>query len=105
MTEAPGNDFRVEAELVLLAMGFTGTGNTRLTEALGLALDERGFPRRDGQNMTSVRGVFVAGDMAQGASLVVRAIADGRRTAEGIVRYFEEMPGSHTIEGGPARAA
>jgi glutamate synthase (NADPH/NADH) small chain len=84
----PGTEFTVSADLVLLAMGFVGPGRNLLVERLGIALDERGFIRRDANHMTSDTGTFVAGDMTHGASLVVRAIADGQSTAEGVMRYL-----------------
>jgi glutamate synthase (NADPH/NADH) small chain len=86
--EKPRSDFTVEADLVLLAMGFVGPGRNLLVEKMGIQLDARGFVRRDANAMTSVPGVFVAGDMTQGASLVVRAMLDGVRTADGIRRYL-----------------
>jgi glutamate synthase (NADPH) small chain len=88
MKEKPGTDFEVEADLILLAMGFVGVKRTKLMEEMRLETDPRGNIRKDAGNMTSAAGVFVAGDMAQGASLVVRAIADGRKTAQGIMRYM-----------------
>ena len=90
MRERPGTEFEVEADLVLLAMGFVGPKRDRLVESLHLDLDSRGNVRRDASGMTTVPGVFVSGDMSQGASLVVRAMADGRLVAEGIMRYLEK---------------
>jgi glutamate synthase (NADPH/NADH) small chain len=90
MKPVPGSEFTVAADLVLLAMGFVGFKPNRLAAEFSLAVDERGMVKRDAANMSSVRGIFMAGDMAQGASLVVRAIADGRKTAQGIIRYLEE---------------
>jgi glutamate synthase (NADPH) small chain len=87
--ERAGTEFVIEADLVLLAMGFTGPGNHRLLGEMGVALDPRGNVDRDSEQMTRVEGVFSAGDMAQGQSLVVRAIADGRKVAEGVIRYLE----------------
>jgi len=84
----PGTEFSVDADLVLLAMGFVGPGRNRLVEELGLARDPRGFLARDQNHMTGEPGVFTAGDMTQGASLVVRAILDGLQAAEGVTRYL-----------------
>jgi glutamate synthase (NADPH/NADH) small chain len=84
----PGSEFTVDADLVLLSMGFVGPGPNQLVQQLGVALDTRGFLRRDTDGMTSVPGIFVAGDMTQGASLVVRAMADGLRVAEGVHRHL-----------------
>jgi glutamate synthase (NADPH) small chain len=86
-----GSEFTIEADLVLLAMGFVGPGRNRLVEQLDLALDRRGFVQKDETGMTSRKGVFVAGDMHQGASLVVRAIQDGKDTAEMVMRYLERQ--------------
>ncbi|MCF8062460.1 MAG: FAD-dependent oxidoreductase, partial [Deltaproteobacteria bacterium] len=84
----PGTGFEIEADLVLLAMGFTGPKKTPLVQGLGLELDERGNLRTFGGRRTSVAGVFAAGDMALGQSLVVRAMADGREAARGIMAYL-----------------
>ncbi len=83
-----GTDFTLEVDLVLLAMGFTGPVKSGLIEQLGVALDARGNVATDAGQMTSVPGVFAAGDMRRGQSLVVWAIAEGRRAAEGIDRYL-----------------
>jgi glutamate synthase (NADPH) small chain len=88
--ERPGTGFLVEADLVLLAMGFVGPGENRFLEEQGVRLDERGNVWSDDCGMTSVEGLFVAGDMHRGQSLVVRAVADGRRTAAGIRSYLEK---------------
>jgi len=88
MKEKPGTEFAIEADLVLLAMGFSGPGKNKLVEDLGIQKASNGGIGRNSQNMTNIPGVFVAGDMTHGASLVVRAMADGRRAAEGIVAYL-----------------
>lgn len=85
-----GSEFVVRADLVLLAMGFVGPGHNRLVEELGLKKDGRGFVARDSNGMTSEQGIFVAGDMTQGASLVVRAIADGLRVGAAVGRFLAE---------------
>ena len=59
-----------------------------LMEELNLEFDNRGCIQRDLNNMTRAAGIFAAGDMAKGATLVVRAIADGRNAADGIVHYL-----------------
>lgn len=87
--EKPGSGFTVEVELALLAMGFTGPGKNPAAESLKLELDARGMIKRDSRFMTSKAGVFVAGDMTHGASLVVRAINDGIQTARGVIGWFE----------------
>ena len=84
----PGTGFTVEADLVLLAMGFTGPVKNGMIEQLGVELEPRGNVAADGNYMSSVPGVFAAGDMRRGQSLVVWAIAEGRKAAEGIDRYL-----------------
>ncbi|MGD9619172.1 MAG: glutamate synthase subunit beta [Mycolicibacterium sp.] len=83
-----GTDFELEADLVLLAMGFTGPEREGLLADLNVELDARGNVSRDGAFMTSVPGVYVAGDMGRGQSLIVWAIAEGRAAAAGIDRYL-----------------
>jgi glutamate synthase (NADPH/NADH) small chain len=83
-----GSDFELPCELVLLAMGFVGPDRGGWLDTLGVALDERGNVRRDDQWMTSVPGVFVAGDMGRGQSLIVWAIAEGRACAAGVDRFL-----------------
>jgi glutamate synthase (NADPH/NADH) small chain len=69
-------------------MGFTGPVKRGLVEQLAVDLDPRGNVATDGNHMSSVPGVFAAGDMRRGQSLVVWAIAEGRRAAAGIDRYL-----------------
>ena len=76
----------LKADLVLLAMGFVGPENTPLLDDLGVRLTSRGSVWRDDEWMTNVPGVFVAGDMQRGQSLIVWAIDDGRRAAAAIDR-------------------
>jgi glutamate synthase (NADPH/NADH) small chain len=83
-----GTEFTLEADLVLLAMGFTGPVKHGLVDQLGLALDARGNIETNGDYMSSVPGVFAAGDMRRGQSLVVWAIAEGRKAADAIHRYL-----------------
>jgi glutamate synthase (NADPH/NADH) small chain len=83
-----GSEFTVQADLVLLAMGFLGPIRSGMIEHLGVQLDQRGNVSTDANSMTSVPGVFAAGDMRRGQSLVVWAIAEGRKAAEGIDRYL-----------------
>ncbi len=82
----PGSERILPAQLVLLAMGFTGPQRSGLLEALGVELDARGNVARDGGWATSVPGVFVAGDMGRGQSLIVWAIAEGRAAAAAVDR-------------------
>ncbi len=83
-----GSEFTVQADLVLLAMGFLGSIRSGMIEQLGVQLDQRGNVSTDANSMTSVPGVFAAGDMRRGQSLIVWAIAEGRKAAEGIDRYL-----------------
>ncbi|MEI6971417.1 MAG: glutamate synthase subunit beta, partial [bacterium] len=87
--EKDGSECRIKADLVLLAMGFTGPGRNRIAEDLNLKLTPAGSIMVDANHMTSKAGVFAAGDMARGQSLVVRAITDGRATAKGITSYLQ----------------
>ena len=83
-----GSERELPADLVLLAMGFLGPEKGSWLEQLGVAFDERGNLRRDDDFMCSVPGVFVAGDMGRGQSLIVWAIAEGRSCAAGADRYL-----------------
>lgn len=74
---------RIEADLVLLAMGFVGPETTRLVDDLGVTLDDRGNIRAD-DHATNVPGVFAAGDARRGQSLVVWAISEGREAARAV---------------------
>jgi NAD(P)H-dependent glutamate synthase small subunit len=89
-TEIPGSEQDMKAELVLLAMGFVHVEHGPLVTDLGLELDARGNIVTDESTMTSVPGVFAAGDAAMGASLIVRAIDFGRRAAAAIDAWLEK---------------
>jgi glutamate synthase (NADPH/NADH) small chain len=80
----PGSEFELKADLVLLAMGFTGPNTNGLLTDLGVDLTARGNVARDASWMTNVEGVFTAGDMQRGQSLIVWAIAEGRSAARAI---------------------
>ena len=84
----PGTERQLPCDLVLLAMGFTGAEAGLLTDGLGIAFDNRGNVARDGGFATSVPGVFVAGDMGRGQSLIVWAIAEGRSAAAAVDAYL-----------------
>ena len=88
MQQIEGSEFEIEVDLVLLAMGFTHPQKAGLLDELGVALDGRGNVRTDANKMTSVAGVFAAGDMARGQSLVVWALAEGREAARGVDEYL-----------------
>ncbi|MEM3086400.1 MAG: glutamate synthase subunit beta [Halobacteria archaeon] len=96
--EIPGSEFEMEADLVLLALGFLGPEKT-LPEKLGLKMTERGNVWADENKMTSVPGIFAAGDMARGQSLVVWAIAEGRAAAHGVDKW---LMGETLLPGGAA---
>jgi glutamate synthase (NADPH) small chain len=84
----PDTEFTMEVDLVLLAMGFTGPAQNKMPEELNVSLDARGNVATDGNYRTSVPGIFAAGDMRRGQSLVVWAIAEGRKAAQAIHRYL-----------------
>jgi glutamate synthase (NADPH/NADH) small chain len=88
MVEIPGSEFEVPADLVLLAMGFTGPERKGLVTDLGLELDERGNVKADECYETNVPGVFACGDLRRGQSLVVWAIWEGREAARGVDAYL-----------------
>jgi glutamate synthase (NADPH) small chain len=83
-----GTERELECQLVLLAMGFLGPQREGLVSELGVELDGRGNVARDRSFATSVDGVFVAGDMGRGQSLIVWAIAEGRSAAAGVDAYL-----------------
>lgn len=88
MQEIPGSDFEIDADRVILAMGFLHPEQAGLLTELGVARDTRGNVATDQNYMTSVPGVFAAGDMRRGPSLIVWAIAEGREAALGIDKYL-----------------
>lgn len=91
----PGTQREIPAQLVLLAMGFTGVPTTGLVDQLGVQVDERGRITRDDGFTTNVPGVFVAGDCGRGQSLIVWAIAEGRAAAaaaDSYLRGHTELP-------------
>jgi len=88
MNEVPGTERSWPADLVLLAVGFVGPETDGIVSQLGVALDDRGNLRTDEQYMTSVAGVFAAGDARRGQSLVVWAISEGREAARGVDCYL-----------------
>jgi len=83
-----GSEREIPADLVFLAMGFVGPEKGKLLEGLGVGFDERGNVARDASFMTNVPGVFSAGDMGRGQSLIVWAIAEGRAAAAGVDRHL-----------------
>jgi glutamate synthase (NADPH/NADH) small chain len=94
ITEVEGTEREIPAELVLFALGFTGPEQVGVVAQLGVELDERGNIVRDAAYMSSVPGVFVAGDAGRGQSLIVWAIAEGRAAAAKVDEY---LTGSTTL--------
>jgi glutamate synthase (NADPH/NADH) small chain len=87
-----GTEFTLEADLVLLAMGFLGPVRNGMLEQLGVELDPRGKVATGASYLSSVPGVFSAGDMRRGQSLVVWAIAEGRKAAAAVDTYLRHSP-------------
>lgn len=88
-TPVQGTEFDMDADLVLLAMGFTGPVKNGLLDSLGVNYDPRGNVSVDENFMTSKDGIFAAGDTKRGASLIVWAIAEGRKAAVGVDIYLQ----------------
>jgi glutamate synthase (NADPH/NADH) small chain len=84
----PGSEFEMDVDLVLLAMGFTGPVRQGMLDQLGVAIDERGNVKVGDDYQSSVPGVFAAGDARRGQSLVVWAIAEGRKAARSIDEFL-----------------
>jgi glutamate synthase (NADPH/NADH) small chain len=89
MSEVSGSEFELQADLVLLAMGFVSPVHDGLVEQLAIATDQRGNVAADtGDFATTVSGVFAAGDMRRGQSLVVWAIKEGRQCARAVDQFL-----------------
>lgn len=88
MTEVKGSEFELKVDLVLIAMGFTNPVYDGMLKELEVKLDGRGNVYTDEKYMTSVKGIFAAGDMRTGQSLVVRAISEGLKAAESVDEYL-----------------
>jgi glutamate synthase (NADPH/NADH) small chain len=88
MVNVPGSEFTVDADLVLLALGFLHPEKAGLVESLGVELDPRGNVKTDANKMSTVPGIFAAGDAARGQSLVVWALAEGREVARCVDLYL-----------------
>jgi glutamate synthase (NADPH/NADH) small chain len=84
-----GTEREIPADLVLLALGFTGPESETIAEQLPVPFEQNGTIERDGDYQTSEQGVFVAGDAGRGQSLIVWAIAEGRAAASAVDRYLE----------------
>jgi glutamate synthase (NADPH/NADH) small chain len=100
-TAVAGSEFTLEVDLVLLALGFLSPVHTGMIEQLGVKLDGRGNVATDENYATSVEGVFAAGDMRRGQSLVVWAISEGRKAAASVHHYLaakaESLPLSRRV--------
>jgi len=95
MREVPGTELTIDVDLVLLAMGFLGPERKGMIEQLGVVINERGNVATNAEKMTNVPGIFAAGDMARGQSLIVWAIREGRQAAKFIDKYlmdFTDLP-------------
>src|SRR5204863_5560067 len=88
LRDMPGSEFSLDADLVLLALGFVHPQQEGLLNDLGVSYDSRGNVATDENYQTSVSGVFAAGDMRRGQSLIVWAIAEGRSAARGVDRFL-----------------
>ena len=88
MSEVKDSEFEIEADLVLIAMGFTSPKYEGLLKTLGIYLDQRGNAHTSEDYMTSIEGIFAAGDMRSGQSLVVRAMEEGLTVAEKVDKYL-----------------
>ncbi|MDD5677985.1 MAG: glutamate synthase subunit beta [Kiritimatiellae bacterium] len=96
-----GTEFELEADLVLLALGFVSSDRQGFMKELALERSAQGTIKADDDHQTSVPGVFVAGDMRNGPALVARAIADGLSAARGIRRWIKKAVGGKAkVEGG-----
>ena len=106
MREVPGSEFTLDAELVLLAMGFLGPERKGMLEQLGVEIDPRGNVKADDDYMTTVPGIFAAGDARRGQSLIVWAIWEGREAALGVDKYLmghSDLPTSPQLLGRDTR--
>jgi glutamate synthase (NADPH/NADH) small chain len=102
--EVPDSEFSLDVDLVLLAMGFTGVRAEGLLSDLGVVIGPRGAVATDVQYRTNVPGVFAAGDMRRGASLIVWAIREGRDAAASIDRHLRQAGSTSAARGRSAVA-
>lgn len=106
MQEIPGSDFYLDADLVLLAMGFISPEHKGMLDQLGIEYDPRGNVKADDNYMTSIPGIFTAGDMRRGQSLIVWAIWEGREAAVGVDKFlmgYSDLPTSPQLLGRDVR--
>lgn len=88
MKEIPNSEFEIKADLVLLAMGFLGPNKNDLIQELNIVTDRRSNVSTNSDYMTNIEGIFAAGDMRRGQSLVVWAISEGRKAAASVDEYL-----------------
>ncbi len=88
LKEISGTEFEIEADMVVLALGFLQPEHSGLLDGLGVEYDQRGNVKTNDKYMTSVKGVFSAGDMRRGQSLIVWAVSEGRKTARAVDEYL-----------------
>jgi len=88
MKEIAGSEFRIEADMAILALGFLGAEKSPMLEQLGIALSPQGLVGADSEYMTGVPGVFAAGDMRRGQSLIVWGFQEGQLAAESVDRWL-----------------
>ena len=91
MKEVSGSDFEIEADLIILAVGFLHPEHSGLIKELDVELDPRGNVKTSADYLTSTKKVFAAGDMRRGQSLVVWAISEGRGAAHFIDKYLLDI--------------
>jgi len=96
--EEPGSEFTIPADLVLLAIGYTGPETNGFMSELQLNITDRGAIAIDEQKMTSRKGVFAAGDAARGQSLIVWAIAEGRQVADHVNEFLKMKYGGKSFD-------
>jgi glutamate synthase (NADPH/NADH) small chain len=96
MIELPGTEFELDADLVVLAMGFEHPIHEEVINPLGVKVNNRGNIAVDEHRMTNIEGVFAAGDAKRGASLVVWAIQEGKEVAAHINDYLSRIEGTKT---------
>ena len=87
--EIPGSEFSVDCDMLILAMGFLGPVKKGMLDGLDIELDARGNLKTDDKYMTSISGIFAAGDARRGQSLIVWAIDEGRKAAAGVNKWLE----------------
>jgi len=91
MRELPGTEFQIQADMAVLALGFTGAERSPLTEALKLEFTQQGALKADDSYMTSASGVFASGDMRRGQSLIVWAFMEGKQAAASVSRWLADQ--------------